>query len=247
MALRRGVIGWLNKPKIQAFHGDGLKDWSYGDHFSHTRRFVDIMPALGLRYARRSTRAGGSKTVVGKLLSSGSSGRWSGDVDRVIHGDSCNSIAAVKRDSEDLARASPTEQQRIAMQYASVSAADSKCTTRPVSRASKQINRRSTGTEKCGETISLEPLLKLKADDLSETHARRLSGNPRAREKRRLSPSRNKTAKVTYNNPVCTPSLSIGNSVLTREEPTAIDRRVSRWTPSSLQNTQSTENRQLAL
>ena len=45
-------------------------------------------------------------------------------------------------------------------------------TTCPVESAQKQINERIKGTEKFWRDESLEPLLQLKSDDLSDSHDR---------------------------------------------------------------------------
>jgi hypothetical protein len=58
------------------------------------------------------------------------------------------------------------------MKYAEYRRAGLPVTTSPVESAQKQINERIKGTEEFWRDDSLEPLLQLKADDLSETHDR---------------------------------------------------------------------------
>lgn len=89
-------------------------------------------------------------------------------------------ITAMKRQaadqgevSEDLRRAiTYLSNNASRMQYARYRREGLPVTTSPVESAQKQINERIKGTEKFWRDDSLEPLLQLKADDLSETRDR---------------------------------------------------------------------------
>ena len=75
--------------------------------------------------------------------------------------------------SEDLRRAiTYLSNNASRMKYAEYRRAGLPVTTSPVESAQKQINERIKGTEEFWRDDSLEPLLQLKADDLSETHDR---------------------------------------------------------------------------
>lgn len=168
-AYRRG----FNKAEVKAFMGDGLKvNWSlWATHFSHYTPIVDIMHALAYVY-------GGAIACCGRIEDGWQlyvqwlEWTWSGDVDQVI--------TAMKRQaadqeevSEDLRRAiTYLSNNASRMQYARYRREGLPVTTSPVESAQKQINERIKGTEKFWRDDSLEPLLQLKADDLSETHDR---------------------------------------------------------------------------
>lgn len=168
-AYRRG----FNKAKIKAFMGDGLKvNWSlWATHFSHYTPIVDIMHALAYVYGGAIASCGriedGWQLYVQWL-----EWTWSGDVDRVITAMQQHA-AGYKEVPEDLSRAiTYLSNNASRMQYARYRRAGLPVTTSPVESAQKQINERIKGTEKFWRDDSLEPLLQLKADDLSETHDR---------------------------------------------------------------------------
>ncbi|MEM6777139.1 MAG: hypothetical protein AAF670_05755 [Planctomycetota bacterium] len=168
-AYRRG----FNKAKVKAFMGDGLKvNWSlWATHFSHYTPIVDIMHALAYVY-------GGAIACCDRIEDGWElyvqwlQWTWSGEVDRVI--------AAMKQIAAD--RDEVPEELRRAIVYLTGNASRMKyahyrrsglpVTTSPVESAQKQLNERIKGTEKFWRDESLEPLLQLKADDLSETHDR---------------------------------------------------------------------------
>ena len=166
-AYRRG----FNKAKVKAFMGDGLKvNWSlWATHFSHYTPIVDIMHALAYVY-------GGAIASCGRIEDGWQlylqwlQWTWSGDVDRVIT--AMKEIAA----SEDVVPADLSRaitylsNNASRMQYSRYRREGLPVTTSPVESAQKQINERIKGTEKFWRDDSLEPLLQLKADDLSETH-----------------------------------------------------------------------------
>ncbi|WP_044251790.1 hypothetical protein, partial [Rhodopirellula sp. SWK7] len=168
-AYRRG----FNKAKVKAFMGDGLKvNWSlWATHFSHYTPIVDIMHALAYVYGGAIASCGrieeGWQLYVRWLQ-----WIWSGDVARVI--------AAMKERAsdqdeipEDLRRAiTYLSNNASRMRYANYRRDGLPVTTSPVESAQKQLNERIKGTEKFWREDSLEPLLQLKADDLSETHDR---------------------------------------------------------------------------
>lgn len=168
-AYRRG----FNKAKIKAFMGDGLKvNWSlWATHFSHYTPIVDIMHALAYVYGGAIASCGriedGWQLYVQWL-----EWTWSGDVNRVITAMQQHA-AGHKEVPEDLSRAiTYLSNNASRMQYARYRRAGLPVTTSPVESAQKQINERIKGTEKFWRDESLEPLLQLKADDLSETHDR---------------------------------------------------------------------------
>jgi len=168
-AYRRG----FNKAKVKAFMGDGLKvNWSlWATHFSHYTPIVDIMHALAYVY-------GGAIACCGRIEDGWQlyvqwlEWTWGGDVDRVIT--AMKGQAADQEDvPEDLRRAITYLRNNASrMQYAHYRREGLPVTTSPVESAQKQINERIKGTEKFWQDDSLEPLLQLKADDLSETNDR---------------------------------------------------------------------------
>lgn len=166
-AYRRG----FNKAKVKAFMGDGLKvNWSlWATHFSHYTPIVDIMHALAYVYGGAIASCGrieeGWQLYVQWLQWT-----WSGNVDRVIT--AMKDIAAGQDEvPEDLRRAiTYLSNNASRMHYSRYRREGLPVTTSPVESAQKQINERIKGTEKFWRDDSLEPLLQLKADDLSETH-----------------------------------------------------------------------------
>lgn len=163
----------FNKAKIKAFMGDGLKvNWSlWATHFSHYTPIVDIMHALAYVYGGAIASCGriedGWQLYVQWL-----EWTWSGDVDRVITAMQ-QQAAGHEEVPEDLRRAiTYLSNNASRMQYARYRREGLPVTTSPVESAQKQINERIKGTEKFWRDDSLEPLLQLKADDLSETHDR---------------------------------------------------------------------------
>lgn len=168
-AYRRG----FNKSKVKAFMGDGLKvNWSlWATHFSHYTPIVDIMHALAYVYGGAIASCGriedGWQLYVQWLQWT-----WSGEVARVI---TAMKERAVDQEEvpEDLRRGiTYLTGNASRMKYAEYRRAGLPVTTSPVESAQKQINERIKGTEKFWRDGSLEPLLQLKADDLSETHDR---------------------------------------------------------------------------
>lgn len=160
----------FNKAKSKAFMGDGLKvNWSlWSTHFSHYTPIADIMHALSYVYcaaiASRGQIEEGWALYVQWL-----NWVWSGRVDDVIV--AMKTLAAEQDEvGEPLRRAitylsNNTER----MKYDQYRRDGLPITTSPVESAQKQINERIKGTEKFWRDDSLEPLMQLKADDLSET------------------------------------------------------------------------------
>jgi len=189
----------FNKANVKAFMGDGLKvNWSlWATHFSHYTPIVDIMHALAYVYggaiASRGRIEDGWQLYVQWL-----EWTWSGDVDRVIT--AMNGQAAGQKEvPEDLRRAiTYLSNNASRMQYARYRRDGLPVTTSPVESAQKQINERIKGTEKFWRDDSLEPLLQLKADDLSETHDRDAFWQRRGRRNDGFRHQRRKTkTKVT--------------------------------------------------
>lgn len=185
IATRRGYdhLGWalageafargFNRARSKAFMGDGLKvNWSLGStHFSHYTPITDLMHALSYVYAaaiasRGRIEEGWSLYLVWLDWV------WSGEVALVI--EALKQIAADQQDVPEAIRRALTYLSNNAerMKYAQYRQAGLPITTSPVESTQKQINKRIKGTEKFWCDASLEPLLQLKADDLSETHDR---------------------------------------------------------------------------
>lgn len=163
----------FNHAQSKAFMGDGLKvNWSlWSQHFSHYTPITDLMHALSYVYAaaiasRGRIEDGWSLYLVWLRWV------WSGDVQRVL--EALTAIAADRAEVPDAVRRAMTYLSNNAerMKYSEYRAAGLPITTSPVESAQKQINQRIKGTEKFWRDESLEPLLQLKADDLSETHDR---------------------------------------------------------------------------
>jgi hypothetical protein len=104
---------------------------------------------------------------------------WAGEVQKVI--DALQEITSTAEEVPEAIRRATTyltnNVQR--MKYKEYRLAGLPITTSPVESTQKQINKRIEGTEKFWEDDSLEPLLQLKADDLSETHDRESFWNRR--------------------------------------------------------------------
>ena len=163
----------FNKAKIKAFMGDGLKvNWSlWAKYFSHYTPIVDIMHALSYVYAAAIASQGRLEDGWSVYLQ-WLSWVWSGDVNLVI--------AALEELAADLTEVPEAIRRAITylrnnesrMKYDQYRCSGLPVTTSPVESAQKQINERIKGTEKFWRDESLEPLLQLKSDDLSETHDR---------------------------------------------------------------------------
>lgn len=163
----------FNKAKLKAFMGDGLKvNWSlWATHFSHYIPITDILHALSYVYcaavASRDRIEDGWTLYLQWL-----NWVWSGRVDLVIT--ALKHQAAGQEEVCEPVRRAITYLSNNAprMKYDQYRRAGLPITTSPVESAQKQINERIKGTEKFWRDDSLEPLLQLKADDLSETHDR---------------------------------------------------------------------------
>ena len=168
-AYRRG----FNKAKIKAFMGDGLKvNWTlWATHFSHYTPIVDIMHALAYVYGAAIASQGCIEDGW-HLYLQWLEWTWAGKADRVIA--AMVQLASKQAEVPEALRRAITYLQNNAsrMEYASYRRDGLPVTTSPVESAQKQINERIKGTEKFWRDESLEPLLQLKADDLSETHDR---------------------------------------------------------------------------
>ena len=163
----------FNKAQSKAFMGDGLKvNWSlWSTHFSHYTPITDLMHALSYVYSaaiasRGPIEDGWSLYLVWLRWV------WSGDVGQVIA--ALQEIAAGQDEVPEAVRRAITYLSNNAerMKYAEYRKSGLPITTSPVESTQKQINKRIKGTEKFWRDESLEPLLQLKADDLSETHDR---------------------------------------------------------------------------
>jgi hypothetical protein len=163
----------FNLAKSKAFMGDGLKvNWSlWSTHFSHYTPITDLMHALSYVYAaaiasRGRIEEGWSLYLVWLEWV------WSGEIVRVI--EALKQIALAQEEVPEAIGRAITYLSNNAerMKYADYRKAGLPITTSPVESTQKQINKRIKGTEKFWEDASLEPLLQLKADDLSETHDR---------------------------------------------------------------------------
>lgn len=167
----------FNKAKSKAFMGDGLKvNWSlWSTHFSHYTPITDIMHALSYVYCAAIASRGQIEEGWALYLQ-WLNWVWSGRVVQVIA--AMKKLAAEQTAKQD----EVCEPLRRAITYLSNNAERMKydqyrreglpITTSPLELAQKQINERVKGTEKFWRDESLEPLLQLKADDLSETHDR---------------------------------------------------------------------------
>lgn len=163
----------FNQAKVKAFMGDGLKvNWSlWAKYFSHYTPIVDIMHALSYVYAAAIVSEGRLEdgwSVYLRWLA----WVWSGKVNLVIA--ALEKIALGYTEVPEAIRRAITYlgNNKSRMQYDKYRCLGLPVTTSPVESAQKQINERVKGTEKFWRDESLEPLLQLKSDDLSETHDR---------------------------------------------------------------------------
>ena len=163
----------FNLAKSKAFMGDGLKvNWSlWSTHFSHYTPITDLMHALSYVYAAAIASCGRIEDGWSLYLV-WLGWVWSGEVQRVI--EAIKEVAAREGETPEAVRRAITYLSNNAarMKYAEYRTSGLPITTSPVESAQKQINKRIKGTEKFWRDESLEPLLQLKADDLSETHDR---------------------------------------------------------------------------
>lgn len=163
----------FNKAKMKAFMGDGLKvNWSlWARHFSHYTPIVDIMHALSYVYAAAIASEGRLEDGWNVYLQ-WLNWVWSGQTARVI--------IALEKTTENASEVSDAIRRAITylknnqsrMKYDQYRRDGLPITTSPVESAQKQINERIKGTEKFWRDASLEPLLQLKSDDLSESYKR---------------------------------------------------------------------------
>lgn len=163
----------FNKALFKAFMGDGLKvNWKlWATHFSHYTPIVDIMHALSYVYSAAiasQSQIEDGWTVYLQWLT----WVWLGNVDRVI--EALTKIADQQKEvPEPITRAITYLRNNASrMKYDQYRRNGLPLTTSPVESVQKQINERIKGTEKFWRNDSLEPLLQLKSDDLSETHDR---------------------------------------------------------------------------
>lgn len=163
----------FNKAKSKAFMGDGLKvNWSlWSTHFSHYTPIVDLMHALSYVYAA-AIASRGQIEEGWSLYLAWLDWVWAGDVRRVI--EALQQIASTHEEVPEPIRRAITYLSNNAerMKYGQYRRSGLPITTSPVESTQKQINKRIKGTEKFWRDDSLEPLLQLKANDLSETHDR---------------------------------------------------------------------------
>jgi len=163
----------FNKATSKAFMGDGLKvNWSvWSTHFSHYTAITDLMHALSYVYAAAIASCGRIEDGWSLYLQ-WLEWIWAGEVQKVI--DALQENAATDEEVPEAIRRAITYLTNNAerMKYKGYRLAGLPITTSPVESTQKQINQRIKGTEKFWEDDSLEPLLQLKADDLSETHER---------------------------------------------------------------------------
>lgn len=175
-AFGRGV----NKATSKAFMGDGLKvNWSlWSTHFSHSTPITDLM--LALSYVCAAAIASRGRIEDGwSLYLQWLEWVWAGDVQKVI--EALEGIASAEKEVPEAIRRGITYLSNNAqrMKYKEYRLAGLPITTSPVESTQKQINKRIKGTEKFWRDDSLEPLLQLKSDDLSETHDREAFWNRR--------------------------------------------------------------------
>jgi hypothetical protein len=163
----------FNQAKSKAFMGDGLKvNWSvWSTHFSHYTPITDLMHALSYVYA--AAVASCSRLEEGwSLYLVWLDWVWAGEVDKVIAALEQN-LSQTDDDGEAIRRAlTYLSNNAERMKYREYRCQGLPITTSPIESTQKQINKRIKGTEKFWQDESLEPLLQLKADDLSETHDR---------------------------------------------------------------------------
>lgn len=168
-AYRRG----FNQATSKAFLGDGLKvNWTiWSRHFSHYIPITDLMHALSYVYAAAISIHGQIEDGWQQYL------QW---LEFVWNGRTKEVILQMKSfvpsegvASEDLAAAiTYLTNNAERMKYDEYRTKGLPITTSRVESTQKQVNRRVKGTEKFWKDESLEPLLQLISDDLSETHDR---------------------------------------------------------------------------
>lgn len=188
----------FNKAKSKAFMGDGLKvNWSvWSTHFSHFTPITDLMHALSYVYAAAVASQGRIEDGWSQYLI-WLDWVWAGDVDRVIG--ELQQLKLQKESQEDevpeAIRRAITYLSNNAerMNYAEYRRAGLPITTSLVESVQKQINKRIKGTEKFWRDESLEPLLQLKAADMSETHDADAFWDRRGRRNDGFRHSRRKT------------------------------------------------------
>jgi hypothetical protein len=166
-AYRRG----FNQAKSKAFLGDGLKvNWSiWSRHFSHYIPITDLMHALSYVYAA-------AICVHGKIEDGWNQYLhwlelvWKGKTTEVIQ-QMKSFLPSEGTPEEDLTSAiTYLTNNSERMKYSEYRTKGLPITTSRVESTQKQINRRVKGTEKFWRDESLEPLLQLISDELSETH-----------------------------------------------------------------------------
>ncbi|HUP80497.1 MAG TPA: hypothetical protein VM260_18255 [Pirellula sp.] len=160
----------FNKSTQRAFMGDGLKvNWSvWKAHFSHYTPITDIMHALSYVYG--AAVASSERIEEGwELYLRWLQLFWAGMVYEVIM--EMKSIQKSRATEIDALNRSITYLSNNAerMKYAEYRKAGLPITTSLVESTQKQINARIKGTEKFWRDESIEPMLQLIADDLSET------------------------------------------------------------------------------
>jgi hypothetical protein len=184
----------FNKASAKAFLADGLKvNWSLWErHFSRYTPIADLMHALSYVYAA-AVACGATIEDGWRLYLCWLGWVWAGDVSRVI--DAMQEIATSRGESlEPLDRAiTYLRNNAPRMRYAEYRRAGLPITTAMVESTQKQINWRVKGTEKFWRDESLEPLLQLVADELSDTHDRAQFWD---RRRARFTGFRNRRAKA---------------------------------------------------
>lgn len=194
----------FNRAKSKAFMGDGLKvNWTlWSAHFSHYTPITDLMHALSYVYSAAIASCGRIEdgwslylTWLGWV--------WEGKVQCVI--EALELIASQYQQQEhDGSEKAPVPEAILRaitylrnnadrMKYDQYRCAGLPITTSPVESTQKQINKRIKGTEKFWRDDTLEPLLQLKADDLSETHDRDAFWNRRGKRNNGFRQTRRKT------------------------------------------------------
>lgn len=168
-AYRRG----FNQATSKAFLGDGLKvNWTiWSRHFSHYIPITDLMHALSYVYTAAISIHGQIEDGWKQYL------QW---LELVWRGKVTDVVLQMK--SFITAEGIVAEDLKAAITYLTNNAERMKydehrtkglpITTSRVESTQKQINHRVKGTEKFWRDESLEPLLQLISDDLSETHDR---------------------------------------------------------------------------
>lgn len=160
----------FNKAKSKAFLGDGLKvNWTiWSRHFAHYTPITDLMHALSYIYTAAIVVHGqiedGWKQYIQWLELV-----WGGKVLEVIA--QLKTFVPKEGDAPEDLTAAITYLTNNAerMKYNEYRTKGLPITTSRVESTQKQVNRRVKGTEKFWRDDSLEPVLQLVSDDLSET------------------------------------------------------------------------------